>query len=118
MISLPSTLLQAIAQLLGHANSTQILPPCVKPLHEDTKAIINALDAARTLQSVKWPTVQYSTPFSLLCIPIRSMNRLRDNCRVLARFSYREICGVIEKRLASLLGHTSGGATKKYILHG
>ena len=32
--------------------------------------------------------------------------------------SYCEIRGVIEKRLASLLGHTSGGATKKYVLRG
>jgi len=47
-----------IAQLLGHANNTQILPTYVKPLDENTKAVINALDAARTSQSVKSPTVQ------------------------------------------------------------
>src|SRR5215468_11455230 len=40
-----------IAQLLGHANSTQILPTYVKPLDENTRAVINALDTARTLQS-------------------------------------------------------------------
>jgi len=37
-----------IAQLLGHANSTQILPTYVKPLDENTRAVIEALDAART----------------------------------------------------------------------
>jgi integrase len=37
-----------IAQLLGHSNSTQILPTYVKPLDENTRAVINALDAART----------------------------------------------------------------------
>ena len=47
-----------IAQLLGHANNTQILPTYVKPLDENTKAVINALDAARTSHSVKSPTVQ------------------------------------------------------------
>ena len=36
-----------IAQLLGHANSTQILPTYVKPLDENTKAVIDALDVAR-----------------------------------------------------------------------
>jgi len=40
-----------IAQLLGHANSTQILPTYVKPLDENTRAVIDALDAARTSQS-------------------------------------------------------------------
>jgi integrase len=40
-----------IAQLLGHASSTQILPTYVKPLDENTKAVINALDAARTSHS-------------------------------------------------------------------
>jgi len=35
-----------VAQLLGHA-STHILPTYVKPLDENTKAIIEALDAAR-----------------------------------------------------------------------
>ena len=33
-------------QELGPA-STQILPTCVKPLDENTKAVIEALDAAR-----------------------------------------------------------------------
>ena len=32
-----------IAQLLGHANSTQILPTYVKPLDENTRAVIDAL---------------------------------------------------------------------------
>ena len=36
-----------VAHLLGHA-STQILPTYVKPLDENTKAVIEALDAART----------------------------------------------------------------------
>src|SRR5262249_54615043 len=36
-----------IAQLLGHANSTQILPTYVKPLDENIRAVINALDSAR-----------------------------------------------------------------------
>jgi hypothetical protein len=40
--------LLTIAQLLGHANSTQILPTYVKPLDENTRAVIEALDAART----------------------------------------------------------------------
>src|SRR4029077_8614837 len=40
-----------IAQLLGHANSTQILPTYVNPLDENTRAVIDALDTARTLQS-------------------------------------------------------------------
>jgi len=40
-----------IAQLLGHANSTQILPTYVKPLDENTRAVINELDAARTSQA-------------------------------------------------------------------
>jgi len=35
-----------IAQLLGHSNSA-ILPTYVKPLDENTKAVIEALDAAR-----------------------------------------------------------------------
>jgi integrase len=47
-----------IAQLLGHANNTQILPTYVKPLDENTKAVIEALDAARASRSVKLPTVQ------------------------------------------------------------
>jgi integrase len=44
-----------VAQLLGQA-STQILPTYVKPLDENTRAVINALDAART--SVVNRTVQ------------------------------------------------------------
>jgi len=36
-----------IAQLLGHANSTQILPTYVKLLDENTRAVIEALDTAR-----------------------------------------------------------------------
>jgi integrase len=36
-----------LAHLLGHA-STQILPTYVKPLDENTKAVIQSLDAART----------------------------------------------------------------------
>ena len=47
-----------IAQLLGHANNTQILPTYVKPLDENTKAVIDALDAARTSRSTKLPSVQ------------------------------------------------------------
>jgi len=35
-----------VAQLLGHAN-TQILPTYVRPLDENTRALISALDAAR-----------------------------------------------------------------------
>ncbi len=38
-----------MAHLLGHS-STQILPTYVKPLDENTKAIICALDAARSSQ--------------------------------------------------------------------
>jgi integrase len=47
-----------IAQLLGHANSTQILPTYVKPLDENTKAVIEALDAARTAQSTGSRSIQ------------------------------------------------------------
>jgi integrase len=47
-----------IAQLLGHAHNTQILPTYVKPLDENTKAVIEALDVARLLQSGKLPSVQ------------------------------------------------------------
>jgi len=47
-----------IAQLLGHDNNTQILPTYVKPLDENTKAVIDALDAARASRSVKSPVVQ------------------------------------------------------------
>jgi len=38
-----------VAHLLGHA-STQILPTYVKPLDETTRAVIEALDAARKHQ--------------------------------------------------------------------
>jgi integrase len=47
-----------IAQLLGHATSTQILPTYVKPLDENTKAVIEALDLARNSQSAKSSSVQ------------------------------------------------------------
>src|SRR5580765_7541012 len=47
-----------IAQLLGHANSTQILPTYLKPLDENTKAVIEALDLARISQAGKSPSVQ------------------------------------------------------------
>src|SRR5262249_34460017 len=40
-----------IAQLLGHTTNTQILPSYVKPLDANTRAVIDALDTARTLQS-------------------------------------------------------------------
>jgi integrase len=47
-----------IAQLLGHGNNTQILPTYVKPLDENTKAVIEILDVARLLQSSKLPSAQ------------------------------------------------------------
>jgi hypothetical protein len=47
-----------IAQLLGHATSTQILPTYVKPLDENTKAVIEALDIARNSQSAKSGSIQ------------------------------------------------------------
>ena len=47
-----------IAQLLGHATSIQILPTYVKPLDENTRAVINALDSARTQQSKTQGSVQ------------------------------------------------------------
>jgi integrase len=47
-----------IAQLLGHANNTQILLTYVKPLDENTKAVIEALDAARASRPTKSPSVQ------------------------------------------------------------
>ena len=47
-----------IAQLLGHANNTQILPTYVKPLDENTKAVIDALDAARASRPRNPPSVQ------------------------------------------------------------
>jgi integrase len=45
-----------VAHLLGHA-STQILPTCVKPIDENTKAIIEALDAVRNSQIGRVPSV-------------------------------------------------------------
>jgi integrase len=47
-----------IAQLLGHATNTQILPTYVKPLDENTKAVIEALDAARKAQSPTSGSIQ------------------------------------------------------------
>jgi integrase len=47
-----------IAQLLGHATSTQILPTYVKPLDENTKAVIDALDAARSTRYGKPDSIQ------------------------------------------------------------
>lgn len=47
-----------IAQLLGHATSTQILPTYVKPLDENTKAVIDALDAARSSRPGTLGTIQ------------------------------------------------------------
>jgi hypothetical protein len=47
-----------IAQLLEHVYTTQILPTYVKPLDENTKAVIEGLDVARLLQSSKLPSVQ------------------------------------------------------------
>jgi integrase len=47
-----------IAQLLGHSHNTQILPTYVKPLDENTKAVIDALDLARTVHVSKTPVVQ------------------------------------------------------------
>lgn len=48
----------AIAQLLGRANNTQILPTYAKALDENTKAVIEAVDVARASRSVKSPVVQ------------------------------------------------------------
>jgi len=45
-----------VAQLLGHA-STQILPTYVKPLDENTRALVNALDAARSSHAAKTDAV-------------------------------------------------------------
>jgi integrase len=47
-----------IAQLLGHAHNTQILPTYVKPLDENTKSVIEALDAARAAQSAGSRSIQ------------------------------------------------------------
>jgi len=46
-----------LAQLLGHA-STQVLPTYVKPLDENTKAIIEGLNAARNLHDLDVKSVQ------------------------------------------------------------
>lgn len=46
-----------VAHLLGHA-STQILPTYVKPLDENTKAVIEALDAARVSHANRLGSVQ------------------------------------------------------------
>jgi integrase len=47
-----------IAQLLGHTTNTQILPTYVKPLDENTRAVIDALDVARTSHSDQSTSVQ------------------------------------------------------------
>jgi integrase len=47
-----------IVQLLGHDHNTQILPTYVKPLDENTKAVIEALDAARVAQSTGSRSIQ------------------------------------------------------------
>ena len=66
-----------IAQLLGHANSTQILPTYVKPLDENTKAVIKAvieaLDAARA-----------SRPSNCLLCNRSRQRRNADNVRPLS----------------------------------
>ena len=46
-----------VAHLLGHA-STQILPTYVKPLDENTKAVIEALDVARMSSAAHLPSIQ------------------------------------------------------------
>jgi len=46
-----------VAHLLGHA-STQILPTYVKPLHENTKAVIEALDIARRAHPIRTQSIQ------------------------------------------------------------
>ena len=46
-----------VAHLLGHA-STQILPTYVKPLDENTKAVIEALDVARMSSTARLPSIQ------------------------------------------------------------
>jgi len=45
-----------VAHLLGHA-STQILPTYVKPIDENTKAILEALDTARNSQTSRPVTI-------------------------------------------------------------
>lgn len=46
-----------VVHLLGH-DSTQVLPAYVKRLDENTKAVIEALDAARTLQTNQGGSIQ------------------------------------------------------------
>jgi integrase len=46
-----------VAHLLGHA-STQILPTYVKPLDENTRAVIEALAVARNAHQLHGKTVQ------------------------------------------------------------
>jgi len=46
-----------VAHLLGHA-STEILSTYVKPIDENTKAIMEALDAARISQTGRVPSIQ------------------------------------------------------------
>jgi integrase len=46
-----------VAHLLGHA-STQILPTYVRPLDENTKAVIDALDTARNAHTSKTISIQ------------------------------------------------------------
>ena len=46
-----------VAHLLGHA-STQVLPSYVKPLDENTKTVITALDAARVSQTARRTSMQ------------------------------------------------------------
>ena len=46
-----------VAHLLGHA-STQILPTYVKPLDENTKAVIEALDLARASNVARSNSIQ------------------------------------------------------------
>jgi len=46
-----------VAHLLGHA-STQILPTYVKPLDENTKAVIEALDDARSANGIAVKSIQ------------------------------------------------------------
>ena len=50
--------MSTIAQLLGHATNTQILPTYVKPLDENTKAVIEAVDAARTAKCTSSRSIQ------------------------------------------------------------
>ena len=46
-----------LAHMLGHA-STQILPTYVKPLDDNTRAVIAALDATRVSHTEKTPRMQ------------------------------------------------------------